>query len=205
MRVRLKLVEEFNMLHFVPFVALLVIFAASLIRGVAIKRNAGEYAWAFLSAQGQQRLAGLAFAASISTLAVVSGVKGINENGVFPISAAILSTVGAAIVVIAQIQMGRAWRIGVREGDAPEFIQHGLFRFSRNPIFAGMILIGIAVAMSSGVWWVWAAWVAFVASCQAQVRIEEAHLERSFGKQYQVFCRLVPRWIGYGSASEVNR
>jgi protein-S-isoprenylcysteine O-methyltransferase Ste14 len=205
MHFRLTLVEEFNMLHFVPFVVLLVIFAASLMRGANIKRTSGEYAWAFVSTQGQQRLVGLTFAASIATLAVVSGMTGINGNGAFPILAAIISMAGAAIVVIAQIQMGRAWRIGVREDDAPEFIQHGLFRFSRNPIFAGMILIGIAVAMSSGTWWVWAAWVAFVASCQAQVRIEEAHLERSFGKQYQVFCRLVPRWIGYGSASEVSR
>jgi protein-S-isoprenylcysteine O-methyltransferase Ste14 len=203
MHVRLTLVEEINMLNFVPFVSLLVIFTASLIRGVKIKRATGEYAWAFLSAHGQQRLAGLAFAASLTTLAVISAVTGINENGVFPFVAAIISTTGAAIVVIAQIQMGRAWRIGVREGDAPEFIQHGLFRFSRNPIFVGMMMIGIAIAMNSGVWYVWALWIAFIASCQVQVRIEEAHLERSFGIQYHVFCSSVPRWIGCGSAREV--
>ena len=106
----------------------------------------------------------------------------------------------AAIVIVAQVQMGRAWCVGVREGDAPLFVSHGLFRFSRNPIFVGMMLVGLATAMVSATWWSWVALALFVVSCTVQVRIEEAHLEASFGEAYRAFRRQVPRWLGWARA-----
>jgi protein-S-isoprenylcysteine O-methyltransferase Ste14 len=75
-------------------------------------------------------------------------------------------------------------------------VSHGLFRFSRNPIFVGMILVGLSAAIVSGTWWSWFALVLFVLSCIVQVRIEEAHLEASFGDAYRAFRRQVPRWLG---------
>jgi protein-S-isoprenylcysteine O-methyltransferase Ste14 len=92
--------------------------------------------------------------------------------------------------------MGRAWRVGVREGDAPLFVSHGLFRFSRNPIFLGMILVSLSAAIASATWWGWVALMLFIASCIVQVRIEESHLEASFGDAYRAFRRQVPRWLG---------
>jgi protein-S-isoprenylcysteine O-methyltransferase Ste14 len=184
------------MLHAIPFIALVTIFAASVLRGEAILRKTGDRAWAFASAKGKQRLAGPAFAASIAVLAIVGGVVAKDGRGEFPAIAAMLSGSGAAIVIVAQIQMGRAWRVGVRHGDAPLFIRHGLFRFSRNPIFVGMMMIGLGVALNTSLWWVWLAWLAFVAACHVQVQIEEAHLHASFGDAYRAFVHSVPRWIG---------
>lgn len=103
--------------------------------------------------------------------------------------------------MVAQVQMGRAWRVGVREGDAPLFISHGLFRYSRNPIFVGMMLVGLSAAMVSGTWWSWSGVAVFIASCAVQVRIEEAHLEASFGQSYREFRSSVPRWVGFGTAA----
>ncbi|MBY0520986.1 MAG: hypothetical protein K2P79_11240, partial [Sphingomonas sp.] len=116
----------------------------------------------------------------------------------FALPAAIAALFGAAVVIVAQVQMGRAWRIGVRSGDAPLFVSHGLFKFSRNPIFVGMMLAGLAAAMASGLWWAWAALMVFIVSCAVQVRIEEAHLEVSFGVHYRNFRMTVPRWLGFG-------
>lgn len=92
--------------------------------------------------------------------------------------------------------MGRAWRVGVRKGDAPLFVQHGLFRFSRNPVFVGMMLIGFGIAVPANSWWAWMAMLAFVLACCEQVRIEEAHLKDSFGVAYINFKNDIPRWIG---------
>ena len=92
--------------------------------------------------------------------------------------------------------MGRAWRVGVREGDAPLFVLHGPFRFIRNPIFVGMMLVGLAVAMVSGTCWSWVALALFIASSAVQVRIEEAHLEANFGQAYRDFRSTIPRWLG---------
>jgi len=46
-----------------------------------------------------------------------------------------------AWVVIAQSQMGASWRIGVDHDEETAFIQKGLFRYSRNPIYVGMIFL----------------------------------------------------------------
>ena len=182
-------------LHSVPFVAMMAIVVATLVRGMAIRRATGDRPWAFASAKGVQRIAGSSFALSVAALLVAAALA--PDNGTnWTILAAIVSLAGAAIVIVAQVQMGRAWRIGVREGDAPLFVSHGLFRYSRNPIFVGMMLVGLSAAIVSGTWWSWVALVLFVLSCIVQVRIEEAHLEASFGDAYRAFRRQVPRWLG---------
>lgn len=187
-------------LHSIPLLAMLSIITATLVRGIAIRRKTGDRPWAFASAKGVQRIAGSSFAFSVAALIAAAALALASYTG-WTITAAIIATVGAAIVVVAQVQMGRAWRVGVREGDAPLFISHGLFRYSRNPIFVGMMLVGLSAAMVSGTWWSWSALAVFIASCAVQVQIEEAHLEASFGQSYREFRSSVPRWVGFGTAA----
>lgn len=183
-------------LHTVPLMAMLVIVAATLVRGAAIRRATGDRPWAFASAKGVQRIAGSSFALSVAAL-IVAAALAPSDLTIWTIAAATVSLIGAAIVIVAQVQMGRAWRVGVREGDAPLFVSHGLFRYSRNPIFVGMMLVGLSAAIVSGKLWSWAALALFVLSCIVQVRIEERHLEASFSDAYRVFRRQVPRWLGW--------
>ena len=185
----------------IPVAAMIAIIAATVLRRIAIRRRTGDRPLAFLEARGIQRIAGLSFAASTAALIVASGMAAWDGKTVLMLPAAIVALVGAAVVIVAQVQMGRAWRIGVRASDAPLFISHGLFRFSRNPIFVGMMLVGLAAAMASGLWWAWAALAVFVMSCAVQVRIEEAHLEASFGQPYRAFRATVPRWLGWKRAA----
>lgn len=187
-------------LHSIPLLAMLSIVAATLVRGIAIRRKTGDRPWAFASAKGVQRIAGSSFAFSVAALIAAAALALASDTG-WTITAAIIAIVGAAIVMVAQVQMGRAWRVGVREGDAPLFISHGLFRYSRNPIFVGMMLVGLSAAMVSGTWWSWSGVAVFIASCAVQVRIEEAHLEASFGQSYREFRSSVPRWVGFGTAA----
>lgn len=181
--------------HSAPFMAMLAIVAATLVRGVAIRRVTGDRPWAFASAKDVQRIAGGSFALSVAALLIAAALAP-EGDGNWTMLAALLASIGAAVVIVAQVQMGRAWRVGVREGDAPLFVSHGLFRFSRNPIFVGMILVSLSAAIVSATWWGWVALVLFIASCIVQVRIEEAHLEASFGDAYSTFRRQVPRWLG---------
>ena len=185
-------------LQLAPLLAMLAIIAATLLRGVAIRRATGDRPWAFASAKGVQRIAGGSFALSVAVLLVAAALASPIVTIGWTVWAAILALTGAAIVIVAQIQMGRAWRVGVRAGDAPLFVSHGLFRFSRNPIFVGMMLVGLGAAIVSMTWWVWAALAAFIVSCVVQVRIEEAHLQVNFGERYREFQARVPRWLGFG-------
>nr|WP_294846409.1 isoprenylcysteine carboxylmethyltransferase family protein [uncultured Sphingomonas sp.] len=191
-------------IHSIPLLAMLAIIAATLVRGFVIRRKTGDRPWAFASARGVQRVAGSSFALSVAALLVAAILAPAGQFTVSAYAAALAALTGAAVVMVAQFQMGRAWRVGVREGDAPLFISHGLFRFSRNPIFTGMMLVGLSAAIVSATWWGWTALVLFVASCIVQVRIEEAHLTTSFGAPYTAFHASVPRWIGLGGRSNAS-
>lgn len=185
------------MLNLLPAIAIILVSAASLLRGAQVRRTFGDRPWAFGAATGAQRFGGLVFAGSILTLAVASVQLAAQSDAAGPAvtAGAILAVLGSAVVLVAQIQMGRAWRVGVRHGDAPLFVRHGLFRFSRNPIFVGMMLIGLGVAVATGWWWTWVAAVLFAGACRAQVGIEESHLDESFGTPYQDYRAAVPRWF----------
>jgi protein-S-isoprenylcysteine O-methyltransferase Ste14 len=54
---------------------------------------------------------------------------------VLSIGGAMLIVAGLVLLVVAQLQMGASWRIGIDETSTPGLIETGLFRFCRNPIF----------------------------------------------------------------------
>ena len=169
-----------------------------MIRGVALRVRSGDNPWAFAKATGIQRWTSSAFALSISASAgasALAAVRGDAHN--WTASSSLVEVAGAIIVLVAQHQMGRAWRIGVREDDAPVFVSKGLFRISRNPVFVGMIMMGLGMALAANNWWSWCAWLAFMASCHFQVSIEERHLAVNFGEPYRDFKAKIPRWIGF--------
>lgn len=186
------------MLALVPFLLFALVILASLIRGRAVRARSGVNAFAFVDARGIQRAAGAAFALSIALLVGATLLLALGRleatGACLTIGSAIVAA-GAWLVITAQVQMGNAWRVGVREGDAPLFVTTGLFRFSRNPIFVGMIAMALGAALVVGTWWAWTSAMVFALACHVQVRIEEAHLARQFGAEYDAFRRSVPRWL----------
>ena len=58
----------------IPVAAMIAIIAATVLRGIAIRRRTGDRPLAFLEARGIQRIAGLSFAASTAALIVASGM-----------------------------------------------------------------------------------------------------------------------------------
>ena len=84
-------------------------------------------------------------------------------------------------------------------GEEPlKLIRSGLYEFSRNPMYAGVILavLGQALIFASPGVAVYGAilWLCFhlVIVC-----LEEPHLRRRYGLSYQEYCRHVPRWLGW--------
>jgi protein-S-isoprenylcysteine O-methyltransferase Ste14 len=189
--------REDRVIDWIPLLGFAAMFIASLIRSLSVRRETGVNPLAFVEARGVQRLTGLLFAASgalVAVAAVQIAWSGSVTGGKLP--GAVLVSLGTAAVIVAQVQMGAAWRVGLRAGDAPLFVQGGLFRFSRNPIFLGMILLAIGTALIAGSVWSWAAAAAFALACHIQVMLEERHLQDSFGEKYTKFRHSVPRWLG---------
>ena len=98
-------------------------------------------------------------------------------------------------LVVAQVQMGTSWRIGIDDKHRTELVQHGLFTRSRNPIFLAMRinLLGLFLIFPSAV--TAALLVAGEILMQVQVRLEEQHLAKLHGTAYDAYRARVRRWL----------
>jgi len=117
------------------------------------------------------------------------------ENQIIQIVGIVLLLLSLGWTVLAQIQMGNSWRIGIDEEKKTALVQSGLFRFSRNPIFLGMIvtLVGVFLTIPNALTLLFLA-LGFVL-IQIQVRLEEEFLTRTQGEEYTVYRRQVRRWL----------
>jgi protein-S-isoprenylcysteine O-methyltransferase Ste14 len=107
----------------------------------------------------------------------------------------VLLAASLLLLVVAQAQMGRSWRIGIDENTSTDLIRTGLFAHSRNPIFLAMRvnLFGLLLVLPNAM--TLALFVAGDVLMQVQVRLEEAHLLQLHTTLYQDYCAAVRRWV----------
>ena len=116
-------------------------------------------------------------------------------HGALQIAAVGLLVVALIWVIVAQIQMGDSWRIGIDPDATTELVSHGIFGISRNPIYLGMrvLLLGLFLACPN----VLSLLVVIVGDLlmQVQVRVEEQYLESVHAQAFLHYKRSVPRWL----------
>lgn len=107
---------------------------------------------------------------------------------------ALLGFAGAALVMVAQAQMGASWRIGI--DDAPtELVVRGLFRFVRNPIYSGAGLASIALFVGSPSPWTLGGALLALVLMSVQARLEEEHLLEIHGDVFRAYASRVGRFV----------
>ena len=111
--------------------------------------------------------------------------------------------IGVAVFAVALVLL--AWAIAAitRAGSnvptskpTTTIVDTGPYRFTRNPIYLGMFLglVGLALAFDS--LWLLALLVAFALVIHYRVVVrEEAYLERKFGDVYRRYSSRVRRWL----------
>ncbi|WP_457583472.1 methyltransferase family protein [Ensifer canadensis] len=106
-----------------------------------------------------------------------------------------LMALGGGLTMLSQWAMRHSWKIGIPEEQDAPLVTSGLYAFSRNPIYVGMVtaLIGTVLAVPNvvSVALALSAWI----SISYQIRMEETHLGRSFGEAYNTYRRRVRRWV----------
>lgn len=98
-------------------------------------------------------------------------------------------------ILIAQFQMKNSWRIGIDEDQKTELITIGLFKYSRNPIFLGILvsLTGLFFTLPTLI-----SLSFFVISyilIQIQIRLEEEFLLKQHDKTYLHYKAKVRRFL----------
>jgi protein-S-isoprenylcysteine O-methyltransferase Ste14 len=81
-------------------------------------------------------------------------------------------------------------------GSVTEIVTGGPYRFSRNPIYLGFVLLLIGFSLVFGTYWGLIASPVLIASLyQFVIKHEEAYLEKKFGDAYTGYKSRVGRWL----------
>jgi len=79
---------------------------------------------------------------------------------------------------------------------ATSLVTDGVYRYTRNPMYLGMVMILAGLAITLGTMTPWVVVFVFASFIYFRfIRIEERQLLRGFGPAYRQYCRATPRWI----------
>lgn len=112
--------------------------------------------------------------------------------------ATVLIAVGIIIEVIAMASfvLAKTTVNPIQPEKTTHLVTGGLFRFSRNPMYAGMLLLLTGWMIRLGCWVNIPILFAFVAIITTfQIKPEEHVLREKFGQDYIDYCAKVRRWL----------
>jgi protein-S-isoprenylcysteine O-methyltransferase Ste14 len=105
--------------------------------------------------------------------------------------------IGTLIIIWCSVDMVKRGLGTPAHVDPPKkLIITGLYRYTRNPIYLGalFILLGYIFGFGSGIMILY--FLLFVLAYQILITlIEEPILRNTFGKDYEEYCKKIPRWI----------
>lgn len=113
-------------------------------------------------------------------------------SGITGVALMVLSLI---LVLMAQVHLGKSWRIGIDTQVKTDLVTSGIYRHSRNPIFLGMRIALLGFFLATPTFPVFITLLLGEILMQIQVRLEEEHLTRVHGKIYQTYQQHTRRWI----------
>jgi protein-S-isoprenylcysteine O-methyltransferase Ste14 len=159
-----------------------------------VSGSAGSIDW--LAGVGLVVAIAVGFAAPILALNdVIEPIDALDRSGLHA-AGIVLFAVGLGTVVFSQQWMGRSWRIGVDESERTPLVTGGPFVLVRNPIFTGMSLVSVGLALLVPSVVSFASVAILLASLEAQTRlVEEPYLTQVHGDAYTSYASRAGRFL----------
>lgn len=77
-----------------------------------------------------------------------------------------------------------------------KLVTSGPFRFTRNPMYLGLVIVAVGIAFWVGAWPMFLAPIATFATANwVHIPFEEAKMRSQFGEAFDAYARKVRRWI----------
>jgi protein-S-isoprenylcysteine O-methyltransferase Ste14 len=107
-----------------------------------------------------------------------------------------LTFVGFLLGIASFIEFRRARTTLDPHGSTKQLVTSGIYRFTRNPIYLGFVLMVIGLPLNSGLYWgiVLAPFYVLLMN-RLIIQHEEAYLEKKFGITYTGYTARVRRWL----------
>ena len=107
-----------------------------------------------------------------------------------------LAAFGFVLGVLALIEFRRARTTSDPKKPAQKIVTSGVYRYTRNPIYLGFVLILIGLPLNMGNYWGFVlAWPLITFINNMVIKYEEAYLEKKFKEQYTDYKSRVRRWV----------
>jgi protein-S-isoprenylcysteine O-methyltransferase Ste14 len=109
---------------------------------------------------------------------------------------ALIFVAGIALNVGGFVTQKRAGTDPIPFNPTTRIVAHGLYRFTRNPMYIGFALctFGLAILVNSA-WMLLAVPIGLALVDRIVITREERYLERKFGEEYLNYKRRVRRWL----------
>ena len=108
----------------------------------------------------------------------------------------LLLVAGIALNVVGFITQKRAGTDPIPFNPSTRIVKHGIYRFTRNPMYIGFALLTLGLAiMIDSAWMLLGVPIGVVLIDRLVITREERYLERKFGEEYLNYKRRVRRWI----------
>ena len=117
------------------------------------------------------------------------------ESAKLKFAGLILLFVSFLWTTIGQYQMSGSWRIGIDYEETTKLVSNGLFKYSRNPIFLGVLISYLGTFLIIPNILSFSIMLVTFVTIQTQVRLEEEYLESVQGKEYIEYKSQVRRWL----------
>jgi protein-S-isoprenylcysteine O-methyltransferase Ste14 len=138
-----------------------------------------------------QAIAALAWPDALSPVAALAHL----DTTLWRLTATLVLVGGLILLVVAQLDLGASWRIGIEPGTRPGLVTNGLYQFCRNPIFLAILVTLAGYTMLVPTRLSILLLVGAFIGIRQQVLTEERYLLATYGDGYRDYARCVGRFL----------
>jgi len=194
--------------YLLPVYFLLYLLFLVIIRSMVVKKEAGKNPVVLSKKDDAHGLIAryfLYWMLALASYTVLFSFFPASNKYFYPINyldTSVMKIAGMAILIIslvwtyiAQGDMRGSWRIGIDHDVKTNLVTSGIFRYSRNPIYLGMMASVTGLVMVTPCALTVTLLIIGFVLIQVQVRLEEDFLFKMHGANFAEYMRTVPRFI----------
>jgi len=108
---------------------------------------------------------------------------------------AVVVVLALAIFVLAFLNFGESWRIGIDRQRPGPLVTGGIFSITRNPIYVAFNLFFIGIFLLNGTWFFLIFAPMAAVAVHFQILREEAFLKRQYAQNFDEYARCTARYL----------